>query len=156
MAESSKAAAETSPVELDDSGSKVTTNPCPREIPAAAYDEVDSSFLNSMFGGDRNCRSSNNSTLHRSTLSKSTIRYSKQTSDEDLEARRAVLVTPISQGRAQAMGAGQRFLNNLRASNWRITAEERVNDSSDQGIHMYRMQAATSTNAGFCRVSFIC
>lgn len=53
------------------------------------------------------------------------------------------------------MGAGQRFFNNLRASNWRLGGEERVNDSWDQSIHMYRMQAATATNAGFCRVRFI-
>lgn len=156
MADSSKAEEATKPTKDQDKGSKDASDQRPRDIPAVAYEEVDSSFLSAVFGSDKNVRpsSTNNSTLHRSTLSKATVRYSKQSSDEDLEARRKVVLTPLSNDRAQAMGAGQRFLNNLRASNWRI-ADDRAADSEDQGIHMYRMHAATSTNSGFCQVSLI-
>jgi hypothetical protein len=133
------------------SGPSATINaPAPPEMP----DEVDTSFLVGLFGSEKNIRSSslNHSTMHKSTLSRSAVRYSKEASEDDLEARRKVVVTPLSNDRAQAMGAGQRFLNNLRASKWAM-GEEGAEDSSERGIRMYRLQsAATSTNDGCCQV----
>ena len=59
-----------------------------------------------------------------------------------------MVVTPLSQERAQVHDAGQRFLNNFRAS-----AGDVAEESSEGEFRMYLMQAAKTSRMGRCQVS---
>lgn len=82
--------------------------------------------------------------------SRRVLRSSTNPSEDDADERRTVLITPLTQDRGKAMGAGERFMRNFRGS---YLDEERGDSGGGAGVHMYRLQATTMSNKGFCEVN---
>ena len=130
----------------------------PRSIPVSDEYTVDNAYLNEH--NERATSSSSTPTLHRASITRSTIRYSKRESDEDLEERRKVMVTPLRNGRGRTMSAGRRFFTRMKdyllgSSRASHIGDERGDNSSKHEVQMYHVHTTNSNSVGYCKVRFV-
>ncbi|KAL3776253.1 hypothetical protein HJC23_002973 [Cyclotella cryptica] len=137
----------------------IPSEPSPLEIESetaqdSAANDATSVVLNCVFGSTDPPLETASKTSWKRSISRRVLRYSTQASDGNIEERRGVVVTPLTQENGTAMGAGRRFLRNFRGS----AREDEVEVSPKDGVQIYRMQATRTSNVGCCKKcsSFLC
>ncbi|KAL3778962.1 hypothetical protein HJC23_009727, partial [Cyclotella cryptica] len=92
----------------------IPSEPSPLEIESetaqdSAANDATSVVLNCVFGSTDPPLETASKTSWKRSISRRVLRYSTQASDGNIEERRGVVVTPLTQENGTAMGAGRRF-----------------------------------------------